>query len=75
MTLKEELEQVNNIFAERQESEDEHEDGYQLKTNFELIDIICDFGNGETEFHTCDIERLVMENEAYKKLLNKILVN
>jgi hypothetical protein len=43
-------------------------DGYQLKTNQEIIDIISFFGNGETEFHTVDINRLVVENDRVKQL-------
>jgi hypothetical protein len=59
MTIREELQQM----------EDEQEDGYQLKTNEEIIDIISEFGNGETEFHTLDINRLVVENDRAKRLI------
>ena len=45
------------IREELQEMEDEQVDGYQLKSNEDVIDIIKDFGNGETEFHTLDINR------------------
>ena len=41
-----------NYKEELQESLDEYEDGYILKTNKELIDVICNFGMGETEFHS-----------------------
>jgi hypothetical protein len=44
-------------------------DGYQLKTNEEIIDIIRYFGIGETEFHTLDISRLLDENERLKGLI------
>jgi len=59
MTIREELQQM----------EDEQENGYQLKTNEEIIDIISEFGNGETEFHTLDINRLVVENDRAKRLI------
>ena len=49
--------------------EDEQMDSYQLKTNEEIIDIISEFGNGETEFHTLDINRLVVENDRAKRLI------
>jgi hypothetical protein len=49
--------------------EDEQMVGYQLKTNEEIIDIISEFGNGETEFHTLDINRLVVENDRAKQLI------
>lgn len=62
MTIREEL----------QEYEDEQEDGYQLKTNEEIIDMICEFGSGETEFHTIDINRIVVENERLVRLLEDI---
>ena len=54
---------MQKIREELQEMEDEQMDGYQLKTNEEIIDIISEFGNGETEFHTLDINRIVVENE------------
>jgi len=54
---------------ELQEMEDEQMDGYQLKTNEEIIDIIREFGNGETEFNTLDINRLVVENDRAKRLI------
>lgn len=34
-----------------------------------IINIIIDFGNGETEFHTLDINRLVVENQRMKDKL------
>ena len=39
---------------------------YILKTNEELIQIISAFGCGITEFHTADIELLIMENIQLK---------
>ena len=53
-----------------QDSLDDSGDDYTLKTNEELIDIISEFGCGETEFHTADIERLIKENEHLKKMLD-----
>tara|TARA_R110000851_G_C12662674_1_gene521615 strand:- start:55 stop:354 length:300 start_codon:yes stop_codon:yes gene_type:complete len=60
---------MQKIREELQEMEDEQMDGYQLKTNEEVIDIISYFGNGETEFHTIDINRLVVENDRAKRLI------
>lgn len=57
------------IRKELQEMENSQVDGYQLKTNEEIIDIISKFGNGKTEFHTLDINRIVVENEQVKRLI------
>jgi len=57
------------IKEQLQEIEDEYSSGYILKTNKEIIDIISGFGNGETEFHTVDIERLVVENKKAGDLI------
>lgn len=43
---------------------------YILKTDEEIIDMIIDFGCGETEFHTVDINRIIVENQRMKALLN-----
>lgn len=61
---------MNKIKTELQEILDEHSDGYQLKTNEEIINMIAWFGCGELEFHTADINRLVVENERAKKLID-----
>jgi len=45
-------------------------DNYVLKTDDEIIDMIIDFGCGETEFHTVDINRIIVENQRMKALLN-----
>ena len=60
---------MQKIKEELQQMEDEQMDGYQLKTNEEIIDIISEFGNGETEFRTLDINRLVVENDRAKRLI------
>ncbi len=60
---------MQTIREELQQMEDEQVDGYQLKSNEDIIDIISEFGNGETEFHTLDINRLVVENDRAKKLI------
>ena len=62
-----------NIKEELQESLDESGDDYILKTNKELIDIIYDFGCGETEFHTGDVERLIVENEKQNKIIHELI--
>lgn len=61
---------MKSIKKQLQDRLDEDGDNYQLKTNEEIINIIIDFGFGETEFHTIDIERLLKENQRLKKLLN-----
>ena len=60
---------IQKIREEIQEEEDYHEDGYQLKSNEDIINMIIEFGNGETEFHTLDINRIVVENDRLKKLV------
>ena len=60
---------MQNIREQLQESENESNTGLVLKTNEEIIDMISEFGNGELEFQTVDIERLVVENERAKKLI------
>ena len=45
---------------------------YILKSNNQLIGIISEFGCGETDFHTADIERLIKENEALIKLSSQL---
>ena len=64
---------MQTIKEELQQMEDEQVDGYQLKSNEDIIDIISEFGNGETEFHTLDINRLVVENQRMKKALDLII--
>lgn len=56
-----------------QESLDESGYDYILKTNEELIDIIMDFGCGETEFHTVDIERLIKENDKQYEIIRSLI--
>jgi hypothetical protein len=46
---------------------------YTLKTNDELLKIIEDFGCGETEFHTADIELLIKENIQLKAAIIGII--
>lgn len=52
---------MDHIRKLHQETLEESGDDYILKTDAELVDIICDFGCGETEFHTADISRLLGE--------------
>lgn len=74
-----------------QESLNENDENYTLKTNEELKDVIRNFGCGEIEFHTADIERILKEHEKLyeitqalvyvlsidgkKDLANKALIN
>lgn len=62
-----------NYKEELQESLDEYGEDYILKTNEELIDIISDFGCGETEFHTVDIERLIKENDKQYEIIDELI--
>ena len=55
-----------------QESLNDNQEDYTLKTNAELKDIIRNFGCGETEFHTGDIERLVKEHEKMYEILQAL---
>ncbi len=59
---------MDSIRKQIQDNMDECGDDYTLKTNDELIDIISNFGCGELEFHTADIERLLKENEMARAL-------
>ena len=61
-TIKEEIE--NSLW--------ESGDNYVLKTNEEIINILTDFGCGETEFHTADINRVIVENERMKSSIEYI---
>ena len=56
-----------------QENLDVDSDGYVLKTNAELVNMIIDFGCGETEFHTADIERLIKENKKMVSVIENLV--
>jgi len=45
---------------------------YILKTDLELIKSIIDFGCGELEFHTTDIERLIRENKFRQQKIEQL---
>lgn len=60
---------MKDIAREIQDNLDETDDGYILKTDEQLIDVIINFGCGETEFHTADIERLIREKQQLEKQL------
>lgn len=55
-----------------QESLNDNDENYTLKTNRELKNMIIDFGCGETEFHTGDIERLIKEHEKMHEVLKAV---
>lgn len=57
-----------NIRAMIQESLDD----YTLKTDDELVDMIIDFGCGELEFHTADIERLIREKRMLEEKIKTL---
>lgn len=60
---------MEHIREQIQDNLEESGDDYILKTDAELIDIISDFGCGETEFHTADIERLIREKHFLEERL------
>lgn len=64
---------MKKIKEELQENEDYYPDGYQLKTNDQIINDISEFGNGVMEFHSLDANRLVVENERAKELVDHFL--
>ena len=66
---------IMNYREQLQESLDDSEENYTLKTNEELIDIIIDFGCGETEFHTADITRLINEHKKLIEILDIVTAN
>ena len=63
---------VENIKEQYQFSLDNNYDGYVLKSDKEILDIISNFGCGKTEFHTADIDRIISEKQILYDLLNKI---
>lgn len=62
---------IMNYRKQIQENLNDDSDGYVLKTNGELINMIMDFGCGETEFHTADIERLIKENKRMVHIIEQ----
>lgn len=66
---------IMNYRYKLQENLDESGDGYNLKTNQELVNVIIDFGCGETEFHTADIERLIKEHRKLIETLKLVTAN
>lgn len=65
------IKRLNKIKDDLQEMLDEDNDNYQLKTDDQLIEDISNFGCGEINFHTADIERLLKEKQ-YLLELNKL---
>ncbi len=62
---------MGRIFEKLQENEEE----YKLKTDEDLIEKISLFGNGETEFHTIDIERIIKEKQSLCSFIYKLGLN
>lgn len=73
--IKKIIETEDKEFEMAQNSIDESfgDDGYKLKTDDELMKKIGDFGFGEIEFHTADIERLRTEKENWKYRYGELL--
>ena len=61
-----------SIRKDIQDSLIESGDEYILKTDDELIGLITDFGNGMTEFHTVDIERLIREKQFLEEKIESL---
>lgn len=55
-----------------QQSLDDSGEQYILKSDGEIINTIAEFGLGDLEFNTADIERLIMEKQALWCFLQKI---
>jgi hypothetical protein len=51
----------------------ENLDDYILKTDDELVDMIINFGCGELEFHTVDIERLIREKRQLEEKIEGLI--
>ena len=45
---------------------------YTLKTDEEIIKILCEFGSGETDFHTADVERLLKQKQWQEKRIKEL---
>jgi hypothetical protein len=58
------------IGQELQQYENEHAHGYQLLSDDDIKMDIIEFGSGMKEFHTLDINRILVENQRMKTLLN-----
>ena len=64
------LEEITQAEYNLQESIDLcRESPYQLKTDAELVAKIAEFGFGELEFHTADIQRLVTQSLIAKEAI------
>lgn len=57
------------IRDELQQYEEDTGSNYRLKTNEEIIDYIVNYGHGEINFHTVDINRLVVESERVAQII------
>lgn len=66
------MKDFDTIKVNLQSSLDDGCHDYTLKTNEELIDSIIEFGSGQLEFHTADIERLIKENKYLKDKINSV---
>ena len=61
------MENINDIIRDIESANPE----YKYKNMNKLVDIISDFGFGETEFHTADISILIQENQLMRKIIKK----
>ena len=66
------MKRFNDVKRVMQEALYDSEDDYCLKTDEELLSNISYFGCGECDFHTADVERLIMEKRALLEILNGI---
>ncbi|WP_299136358.1 hypothetical protein [uncultured Tenacibaculum sp.] len=61
---------MRKIKEELQEYQDEQFEGVVLRTNEEIIDVLIENGDCFHEFHTSDVNRLIVENNRMKSLIN-----
>lgn len=69
----EKIEKDNLIKSQSNYEEAWGTDAYKLKSDEEIIEFISNFGYGETEFHTADVERLRWEKDFWKNKCLTIL--
>jgi hypothetical protein len=63
---------MKNIRLQIQETLIDNGDNYTLKTDQELKSMISNFGCGELEFHTADIERLIKEKQSLESEISSL---
>jgi len=67
------MKNIEDIANKIQANLEESGDSYRLKTDSQIIDMIIDFGCGETEFHTADIERILRQKRLLQEKVDVLL--